>query len=247
MTTEPIVDQAKTDKLPEYRLLARVALAILAASLVLFVGYADRAEGASSPTKVDREDAIQPLATDVFVVVDGNLRNPTFETPDDAQLFNNAGTPLEITWGRWKGASAAAKARTRGKPAKRYTNIRVQLSGLVPGGVYSLFYGTFGPDSRHPLCPGQERTLPLTSRDERQAPDPSSFVADANGEADFHARVDGSLLEATQVFYSVIYHFDGLTYHPLPNRGEYFTQGDDCRSSYGTDAMRQLIVWQKKQ
>jgi len=65
-----------------------------------------------------------------------------------------------------------------------------------------------------------ERALPLASRDRRQSPDPSSFVADADGEAVFRGRAQGRLLEATQDLYTVIYHFDGQTYHPLPNRGE---------------------------
>jgi hypothetical protein len=91
-----------------------------------------------------------------------------------------------------------------------------------------------------------ERTLPLTaSHPERQLPDASSFVADANGTAEYHGQVDGDLLQALQVFYTVIYHFDGMTYHPLPNRGEYLTQGEGCRSSFGEDAMRQLIIFQK--
>jgi hypothetical protein len=125
------------------------------------------------------------------------------------------------------------------------TDARIRLSGLVPGAVYSVFYGTFGPDSEHPLCPGVERTLPLTAfQPERQQPDPSSFVADSGGEARYHGRVEGALLEADQLFFSVVYHFDGMTYHPVPNRGEFFTQGEDCRSTYGLDAMRQLLILQ---
>jgi len=185
-----------TNKLPERRLLARAALAILAVSLVVAVGAADRAEGGS--TKADREDAVEPFAGDVFVVAGGQFRNPTFQTSPDAQLFNVAGTQLGVTWGRWQDASVTAKVRIGGKRATPRTDVRVRLSGLVPGGVYSLFYATFGPDSRHPLCPGAERTLPLVSRDRDQAPDPSSFVADAGGRADFRARVDGRLLDATQ-------------------------------------------------
>jgi hypothetical protein len=229
----------------DHHLLLRATLALLAISLVFAVGYADRAEGANNHGKPDREDAVEPFARDVFVVVDGRLENPTAGTSPDAQLFNLAGTPLDVTWGRWTSASATSSAHTARNPNTPHTDVRIQLSGLVPGGVYSLFYATFGPDSRHPLCPGQERTLPLTARNRNQAPDPSSFVADADGEAEFRARVDGSLLEATHVLYSVIYHFDGMTYHPLPNRGEHVTQGDDCRTSFGVDAMRQLTVWQK--
>jgi hypothetical protein len=120
------------------------------------------------------------------------------------------------------------------------------LSGLIPGGVYSVFYGTFGPDSEHPLCQGVERTLPLTAfRPEGQEPDPSSFVADASGKARYHGRVEGALLEADQLFFSLVYHFDGRAYDPFPNRAEFFTQGEECRSSYGEDAMRHLLILQK--
>jgi hypothetical protein len=57
--------------------------------------------------------------------------------------------------------------------------------------------------------------------------------------------VDGHLFDATQVFFSVIYHSDGVTYGELPNAGEFLTQGQSCRSSFGEDAMRQLLVLQK--
>ena len=50
---------------------------------------------------------------------------------------------------------------------------------------------------------------------------------------------------ATQLFFSVVYHADGKTYYPFPNAGEFFTQGDDCRSSYGHDAMRQFLILQE--
>lgn len=60
-------------------------------------------------------------------------------------------------------------------------------------------------------------------------------------------RVEETLLEASQVFFSIVYHFDSITYHPFPNRGELLTRGRDepCRSTYGLDAMRHLLVLQK--
>jgi hypothetical protein len=235
--------QPNTNKLRPF---ARVAaLALVMGSLLFAVGYdANQAEGfvLSEP---DREDSVEPFAGDVYVANGPILENPTFETSSDTQLFNVAGTPLGVTWGEWKGASSTSRARTVDRRSRTYTNVRVQMSGLVPEGVYSLFYATFEPDSRNPLCPGQERLLPLRSRDKDQSPDRSSFVAGTNGEATFYARVNGRLLDARRVVYAAIYHFDGLTYHPLPNRGEFVTQGDDCRSSFGADAMRQLIVVQK--
>lgn len=59
--------------------------------------------------------------------------------------------------------------------------------------------------------------------------------------------MDGALLDATKVDLVLIYHFDGQTYGELANYGEFVTQGEEfCRSSYGADAMRQLVVIQKQ-
>jgi hypothetical protein len=230
----------------EHRPFARfVAVAFVIGPLFFAIGYdANRAEG-TEPSDPDRQDSVAPFAGDVYLPAGPLLENPTFATPTSAPLFNLAGTPLGVTWGKWKSASATSRARTVERRIRTYTNVRVQMTGLVPGGTYSLFYATFNPDSRNALCPSQERLLPLRSRYKDQIPDRSSFVAGAGGEATFYARVNGRLLDAQRVVYAVIYHFDGLTYHPLPNRGEFVTRGDDCRSSFGVDAMRQLIVVQK--
>jgi hypothetical protein len=40
----------------------------------------------------------------------------------------------------------------------------------------------------------------------------------------------------------LIYHFDGHTYSPVPNSGE---ASNNCTSTYGIDAMRQMIIIQK--
>jgi hypothetical protein len=193
---------------------------------------------------VDREDAAQVFERDVFVIVGSTLRNPTAETATSAPLFTNAGVNMNVTWGEWQHATASSRAHCTAGGDR--TDVRVRLSGLIPGGVYSLFYGTLQPDSENPLCTGVERTLPLVSKDADQQPDLASFVADENGEADYQGRVDGCLFDALQVFLSVVYHFDGQTYGSLPNRGEYLTQnGAECRSSFGEDAMRHLQVLQK--
>jgi hypothetical protein len=163
----------------------------------------------------DRQDALQAFDRDVYVIVGASLRNPTADTPGDARLFSVVGAALPATWGEWQGASARSQVRTQPGNGGPSTDVRLTLSGLIPGGVYSVFYGTLGPDSEHPLCPGVD-----------------------------HGRVEGALLEADQVFFSVVYHFDGRTSHPFPNRGELFTQGGECRASYGEDAMRQLLILQ---
>jgi hypothetical protein len=195
--------------------------------------------GAAAP---DEADAIEHFSRDVFVVVGSTLRNPTADTAASEPLFNVAGVNLGITWGEWTGAVVTSTARSSGTR----TDVRLELSGLVPGGLYSVFWGTIGPDSENPLCPGVERTLPLTGFPAaQQEEDPASFVAAGDGTADYRGRVDGALLDATQVFFSIVYHADGMSYGSLPNRGEWLTQGESCRSSFGHDAMRQVLVLQK--
>jgi hypothetical protein len=196
---------------------------------------------------VDREDGLVVFNSDVHVQGEfGLLENPDQFTDPSAPLYNVAGSSLDLTWGEWSGASATATTIQHGAATKSTTDVMLRFQGLVPNGVYSLAYITFGPDSRNPECPTGERGIPLTAlRSEMQEPDPSSFVADSTGAASYHARVNGALLDADRLDYLLIYHFDGNTYHPTFNHGENVTKDDaQCRPSYGADAMRQLIILQ---
>lgn len=216
-----------------------MAAAAMTATLAL-VAVAHPASAASS----DQADAVEAYERDVFVIVGSTLRNPDATTDPSAQLFNNAGVNLSLTWGEWTAASATSVVRTTGK-SKPLTDVRLKFTDLVPGGTYSVFWGTIGPDSENPLCPGVERTLALPSVNRSQSPDASSFVAGSDGSAAFRGSLSGNLLSATQVFFSIVYHSDGRTWGALPNHGEFLTQGENCRSSFGDDAMRQLLVLQK--
>ena len=198
----------------------------------------------ASAAPPDQADALEAYERDVFVIVGSTLRNPEATTDPSAPLFNNAGVNLGLTWGEWSAASATSAVRTSGKSNPR-TDVRLKFSSLVPRGTYSVFWGTLNPDSENPLCPGVERTLALPSVDRDQMPDASSFVAGSDGTAAFRGSIDGNLLAANQVFFSIVYHFDGQTYGSLPNRGEFLTQGENCRSSFGDDAMRHLLILQK--
>jgi len=42
-----------------------------------------------------------------------------------------------------------------------------------------------------------------------------------------------------------VYHAFGESSYPFPNIGEQRTQGGSCRSSFGEDSMRQLLILQK--
>jgi hypothetical protein len=133
-------------------------------------------------------------------------------------------------------SASRAQARIKGKHAWPHTEVRVELSGLVPGGVYSHFYATFGFDSRHPLCPAAERSSRWRRAPETKPPIPRRSSRTPPG-GPFFGQGERAPPRRAQVLYSVVYDFDGLTYHLLPNRGEHVTQGND--------AMRQPTVWQK--
>jgi hypothetical protein len=217
---------------------------LLAAAMTATLALAAAAPPASAGAP-DQADGIEAYERDVFVIVGSTLRNPDATTDPSAPLFSISGVNLNVTWGEWSAASATSVVRTSGKAKSARTDVRLSFSSLVPGGVYSVFWGTLLPDSENPLCPGVERTLALPSTDPAQSPDASSFVAGADGTAAFRGALNGDLLSANQVYFSIVYHFDGQTWGALPNHGEFNTQGPECRSSFGDDAMRQMLVLQK--
>jgi hypothetical protein len=60
-----------------------------------------------------------------------------------APLFNVDGERLNLTWGQWHKAEATSTAHASGKRS----DVRIQLSGLVSGRIYSIFYVNLSPDS----------------------------------------------------------------------------------------------------
>src|SRR5262245_43020172 len=183
----------------------------------------------------DREGEVDPFPRDVYVHGVGFLENPAGfcrqdpcgpgETSPSEALFNSVGTPLGLTWGEWQKMTATSEMRCDKDGA---TEAHVNLEGLIPGGVYSIFYRTFGPASFNPFCSAEERgvVVPNACHGRGCPADPDSQVlANAKGKAHFVGRIEGAcLLDATQVFLDVIYHFDGNTYGQLPNRLEFVTQ-----------------------
>ena len=198
--------------------------------------------GASpSPFNETLAIGIVPFPLDVFTTsANGTLIavDPA-STPASAPLFNLAGNSLGLTWGQFSSATAKSVAWAETYRGTTYTQFLIWMSGLVPNGVYSLFYRTFNPDSNNAVCPNVEPTVALTAVfPQFQKPDPNSFVAGASGQAVFLASVPEPLLAAQQLYVVVIYHFDGKTYGPVSNFGE----ANGCRSSYGVDAMRQFLI-----
>jgi hypothetical protein len=195
---------------------------------------------------------IVPFDGDVYTVSSNGtlIAVDASSTAPSAPLYNLAGDSLNITWGQFSSATATSYAWTDTLNGT-HTDLLIRMSGLIPGGVYSLFYRTFNPDSNNAYCPDVEPTIALTAAFPRlQKPDPDSFTASSSGTALFLGRVAGNLLLAApmQLLINVIYHFNGQTYGPVAN--EFEAQGPDpsngglCHSSYGIDAMRQFIIIQ---
>src|SRR5262249_47812106 len=153
-----------------------------------------------------------PFAGDVYTIgSNGSLIavDPSM-TPLTAPLFNLASSPLNLTWGAWRAASATTSVREHGGPAQPRTTVRLQLTGLVPHGVYSVFYRTFSPDSNNPLCPNVEPSLVLGSTSAAQPgatdltvqgswQNAAAFTSDGAGNASVRGTVDGRLLDAQQL------------------------------------------------
>ena len=217
---------------------------------LLVLGLLVAAPGTATalPKVVDQADAVEVYARDVYYIHGNTLRTPDETTDPAAHLFNVAGVALDVTWGEWSRATAQSEARVARTGRTVTTRARLTMSGLVPNGIYSVFWGTLGPDSEQPLCPRVERTLPLDSTTGHTKLAPNAFRADARGRADYTGAVDQDLFAASQVFFTVVWNFSGRTSYPFPNRGELLTQvppSSECRSSFGEDAMRHLLVLQK--
>jgi hypothetical protein len=203
-------------------------------------------------TKPTGPGGVLPLAGDVYTLgSNGSLIavDPS-STPASAPLFNLAGSPLNLTWGQFSSATAKSYAWTVSRDGTTDTQFLIAMSGLVPNGVYSLFYRTFAPDSNNPFCPNVEPSVAVTAAfPQFQRPDPDSFVASGSGKGLFFASVPQDLLAAQQLQVSVIYHFDAKTYGPVANaaeaNGPVASNNGLCRSSYGIDAMRQFLIIQK--
>ena len=231
-----------------HRLIAAV-IATCLACLGLVV-QAPVAGASSSFPSLTPDVAVVPFANDVFWFTNGALTvvDPA-STPASAPLFNLEGNPLHLTWGQFSSAAAKSYAWTDTFGGATHTDFAIGMSGLIPNGVYSLFYRTFNPDSNNAFCPDIEPTVALTSAfPQFQKPDADSFVASSSGKALFIGRVPGNLLAAAQLQVAVIYHFDGKTYGPVANAAEANGPGGPgvpCQSSYGIDAMRQLVIIQK--
>ena len=231
----------------------RVIAAVIAVGAVcIALAVQAPVAGASTTFTTPTQDVgIVPFAGDVYTTSSNGTLIPVLpaSTPASTPLYNLAGNALNVTWGQWSSATATSYAWTVTFHGTTYTDFVIGMSGLVPDGVYSLFYRTFVPDSNNAFCPNVEPSIALTAAFPRlQKPDPDSFIAGSSGKALFVASVAQDLLAAQGLSISVIYHFDGQTYGPVANAAEAagpVAATGLCRSSYGIDAMRQMLIIQK--
>jgi hypothetical protein len=225
-----------------------IATGLASMALVVQAPAAGAAISVSTPTL---SGGIIPFPGDVYTLGQQGIVIPVdpSSTPASAPLFNLGGQALNLTWGQFSSATAKSYAWTVTDNGTTHTQFLIGLSGLVPNGVYSLFYRTFAPDSNNALCPNVEPQVALSAAfPQFQKPDPDSFIASSAGTALFFASVAQDLLAAQQLQVSVIYHFNGQTYGPVANQAEAHGPVPStglCRSSYGIDALRQFLIIQK--
>lgn len=153
------------------------------------------------------EETHQPVAIDpqVFVQTRGaaagagpqniahavGLAPAPLSGPAATSLFTAEGKPLNVTLGRWLGAGGTAEVEAVGGSADRVT---VSLSGLIPGGTYSLFAVTFQPSGN--------TFVPLDGTGHS-----ASFVALGTGTARATVLAQARLTHANAVL--LVYHSDG--------------------------------------
>jgi len=166
-----------------------------------------------------------PLDPQVFVAAPGapaglgpqgikhaeNLRNALIGDAAALPVLNASGQPLDMTLGAWLGAKG--QAILTDLPDGR-EKVSLALSGLKPGGHYSLFENHF---DRQPIG--------FTPMD--GAGTDNNFIADAQGRAAITTISPAVLTHANAVL--VIYHSDGQ--HHGQERGD-----------IGVTAHHQLIV-----
>jgi hypothetical protein len=200
------------------RFLTATATSLAVIGLVVQTSVASASTTFTTPTA---NVGIIPFAGDVFQSSANGTLIPVdlASTPASAPLYNLAGNALNLTWGQFSSATAKSYAWTLTHNGTTYTRFLITMSGLVPNGVYSLFYRTIGPDSNNEVCPNVEPSVALTAAfPQLQKPDPDSLIAGSTGKGLFLAGVPTDLLAAQQVTISVIYHFDGQTYGPVTTR-----------------------------
>jgi hypothetical protein len=245
----PVIQNRTARSHTRRALATAIAIGLASTALLVQAPVAGAHTGFTQPTP---DLGLIPFTGDVYTLgSEGNLIPVSIaSTPLSAPLYNLAGDPMKLTWGQFSSATAKSYAWTVTNHGTTYTDFVIGMGGLVPSGVYSLFYRTFGPNSNNAFCPNVEPSVALTAAfPQFQKPDPDSFIASASGTALFFASVAQNLLAATQLQISVIYHFNGQTYGPVANyaesQGPVASQGGLCRSSYGIDAMRQFLIFQK--
>ena len=135
-------------------------------------------------------------------------------------------------WGEYKNAKASASATCTEIPGLGDgTTVRIRASGLIPGGVYTIWVLVFnGPfpsaDPNNPFA-NMVGGGALGVNDGRA----NSFQASANGKGEINTLmppgitaaipydIAGCLLDEVEFHLVGVYHSDGKTYGPMPGYG----------------------------
>jgi len=158
-------------------------------------------------------DPIDPEAADPSTPLISDLGREPVVAPNDQQ----------VTWGAWSGVDGSIAVTC----VEEGTRIELELSGLIPHGVYTIWNVTFEPpgftgEFDAPGLPANVKAFgPAGPSDGHR----SMFLASADGESSFAVTTPpgalgttGSIpacaLEEFEWHVVGLYHFDGRTYGP---------------------------------
>lgn len=183
-------------------MLASSVTGVTAAVLLRFQGH-----GTFFSSETHQPGAIDPQ---VFVQMPGALGGPgpqdiphaaglvpaPLSAPPDTLLYNAEGKPLGTTLGRWLTASGTGSV-TPANDRAHADRVSVSFTGLIPGGLYSLFEVTFRPSGN--------TFAPIDGSGLRH-----NFVALGDGTARATVLTPAPLTHSNAVL--LVYHSDGRTH-----------------------------------
>ncbi|NBC16027.1 MAG: hypothetical protein GVY18_01785 [Bacteroidetes bacterium] len=180
----------------------------------------------------------------------GNKVDPETTSPGTPLISDLGREPViapdghQVTWGEWSGVDGSITVTC----VEEGTRIELDLSGLIPHGVYTIWNVTFAPpgftgDFEAPGLPAHVQAFGPAGPSNGHR---SMFLASADGEGSFAVTtppgdlgttgsIQACALEEFEWHVVGLYHFDGRTYGP--ERGPAGTHAEQFAFVFKQDAM----------
>ena len=222
-----------------YKSLFPVSAALLVSGFLLLTGCEKSEVASDTSSNLSGSTGAKPITKNSLVLpffVEGanmewwanlNDNSNLYEERTHAQIFGPDGHP--VTWGEWNRVTGSAKINCTGQG----TRLNVNIEGLIPNGVYSLWVMPFQPpgfDTAYTNVSG------FGSAGENNGSE-NVFTASSSGSARFHVTHPAGALSSFgsvsgcmasdeyEVHFVGIYHIDGKPGTTTPGpAGKYVEQ-----------------------